>query len=188
MGSRDVGLISRHLPVRRQNPERPTMNDQAIELEIQAKGLTAARVTKDHIDALMARVTYVGGRVEQTTSTIVHAFLDGGFLLASGHSACVSPENFNAELGFNMARDQAEVKARDQLWLLEGYALRTRLGEPVAMVSGGLDPDLLVNRFLQWPVPAHIHPDGTPGQPGRTGTNLLDAVTAGDMLRHVLGG
>ena len=155
------------------------MNDQSIEQEIQAKGLTAARVTKNQIDALMARVTYIGGRVEQTTSTLVHAFLDGTFLLASGHSACVSPENFNAELGFNMAKDQAEEKARDQLWLLEGYALRSRLAGPSSE---------MVDRFLTWPVPAHVHPDGTSGQPGRTGTNLLDAHAARDMLAHVLSG
>lgn len=155
------------------------MNDQAVEQEIKAKGLTAARVTLAQIDALMARVTYVGGRVGETTSTVVHAFLDGTFLLASGHSACVSVENFDAELCTQMATRQAEAKARDQLWLLEGYALRARLAGPT---------EDQVNRFLQWPVPAHIHPDGTPGQPGRTGTNLLDAVTAKAMLQHVLGG
>ncbi|RQO63151.1 hypothetical protein DBR47_00835 [Paucibacter sp. KBW04] len=155
------------------------MNDQAIEQEIQTKGLTAPRVTKEHIDFMMGRVTYVGGRVEQTTSTVVHAFLDGNFLLASGQSACVSPENFNAELGFKMAQAQAEAKARDQLWLLEGYALRTRLAGPTQEQ---------VSRFLTWPVPAHVHPDGASGQPGRTGTNLLDAPTAQAMLQHVLHG
>lgn len=103
------------------------MNDQEVETEIQTKGLTAPRVTPEQIDALMARVTYLGGRVEQTTSTVVHAFLDGTFLLATGYSACVSPENFDAELGFKMASDQAAEKARDQLWLLEGYALRVKL-------------------------------------------------------------
>lgn len=95
-----------------------------IEQEIQAKGLTAPRVTPQHIERLMARVSYVGGRVGETTSTVVHAFLDGDFLLASGHSACVSAENFNAELGYSIAKKQAESKARDQLWLLEGYVLR----------------------------------------------------------------
>ena len=45
----------------------------------------------------------------------------------------------------------------------------------------------MVQRFLCWPVPAHVHPDGTPGKPGRTGTNLLDAVTAKAMLQEVLG-
>lgn len=155
------------------------MNDQQIEQEIQAKGLTAPRITPEHIDALMARVVYIGGRVGDTTSSIVHAFLDGKFLLASGHSACVSAENFDAELGAKMARSQACTKAREHLWLLEGYALSKRLAGPT---------DAMVQRFLQWPVPAHIHPDGTPGQPGRTGTNLLDAEVARDMLAHVLGG
>lgn len=155
------------------------MNDQAIEQEIQAKGLTAARVTPAQIDALMARVTYVGGRVGETTSTVVHAFLDGAFLLASGHSACVSVENFDAELGVKMATRQAEARARDQLWLLEGYVLRTRLAGPT---------DDQVSRFLTWPVPADVYPDGTPGQPGRTGTNLLTAPQAKAMLEHVLRG
>ena len=58
----------------------------------------------------------------------------------------------------------------------------------VELVAGGLDPDVLVNRFLTWPVPADVYPDGTPGQPGRTGTNLLTAQQAATMLRHVLGG
>lgn len=45
----------------------------------------------------------------------------------------------------------------------------------------------LVDRFLAWPVPAHVRPDGIPGQPGRTGTNLLDADVARQMLEHLLG-
>lgn len=157
-------------------------NDQAIEQKIQVMGLAAPRVTKDEIDALMARVTYRGGRVDNTTSTVVHAFLDGSFLLASGHSACVSPENFNEKLGFDMAASQAAAKARDQLWLLEGYALRKRLAEAAQPVV----TKAMVDRFLTWPVPAHVHPDGAAGKPGRTGTNLLDAQTAQQMLAHVL--
>lgn len=58
----------------------------------------------------------------------------------------------------------------------------------VEMVEGGLDPEVLVQRFLTWPVPADVYPDGTPGQPGRTGTNLLSAPQAKAMLQHVLGG
>lgn len=103
------------------------MNDQELEQEIQAKGLTAPRVTNDQINALMARVSYFGGRIGETTSTVVHAFLDGEFLLASGHSACVSAANYDAEIGFNLAKSNAEKKARDQLWQLEGYALRKHL-------------------------------------------------------------
>jgi len=47
--------------------------------------------------------------------------------------------------------------------------------------------DELVNRLLTWPVPADVYPDGTPGQPGRSGTNLLTAQQAKGMLTHVLG-
>lgn len=47
--------------------------------------------------------------------------------------------------------------------------------------------DELVNRFLTWPVPADVYPDGTPGKPGRIGTNLLTAAQAKQMLEHVLG-
>ena len=49
-------------------------------------------------------------------------------------------------------------------------------------------PDALVQRFLTWPVPPEVYPDGTPGEPGRTGTNLLSAPQAEAMLKHVLGG
>ena len=113
------------------------MNDTQVEQVIQAKSLNVApRVTKEHIDALMARVVYLFNQPEGTTSTLAHAFLDGTFLLATGHSACVSPENFNAELGRSMAQDQAEEKARGELWKLEGYALRSKLADAV-VASGG---------------------------------------------------
>jgi hypothetical protein len=41
----------------------------------------------------------------------------------TGESACVSPENFDAELGRKIARQ----KAVDEMWPLMGYALRERL-------------------------------------------------------------
>lgn len=46
--------------------------------------------------------------------------------------------------------------------------------------------DEMVSRFLTWPVPAEVYPDGTPGQPGRTGTNLMNFPQARAMLEHVL--
>lgn len=45
----------------------------------------------------------------------------------------------------------------------------------------------MVDRFLTWPLPADVCPDGAPGQPGRTGTNLLTASQAEAMLEHVFG-
>lgn len=99
---------------------------QRTEAEIVALGLTAPRVTAEQINALMDTVTWRYEQPEGTTSTFAHAFL-GRFYLATGHSACVSPENFNADLGMKYAREQAEGKARDKLWELEGYALAKSL-------------------------------------------------------------
>lgn len=99
--------------------------DMAVEAEIVAKGLTAPRVTPDRIAALMARVQFTF-HVE-ATSTFCHAFLDGEFFLATGHSACVSKANFNEELGQKIAKANVMKPAADKLWELEGYALRTRL-------------------------------------------------------------
>lgn len=104
------------------------MTDQTIEAEIVEKGLTAPRVTPAQIDALVKRVVFV--YASHGTSTFCHAFLDGTFFLASGHSACVSPENFNAELGQKRALGNVQKPIRDKLWELEGYALRNRLGVP----------------------------------------------------------
>lgn len=53
-------------------------------------------------------------------------------------------------------------------------------------VLTGARLDVLVDRFLAWPVPASVYPDGTPGLPGRTGTNLLSATEARSMLEYVL--
>ena len=85
--------------------------------------------------------------------------------------------------------DSAEqTRLCSQARFMNGYV--AVLGDRIAAFSDpkGKDIDALVARFLTWPVPADVYPDGTPGQPGRTGTNLLSAPQAAEMLRHVLGG
>lgn len=52
--------------------------------------------------------------------------LRNGFTV-TGESACASPENFNAEIGRRIARENAVAK----IWPLEGYLLRQRLHEGV---------------------------------------------------------
>lgn len=106
------------------------MNDQTIEQEIQAKGLTKPRIKPEQIEALANRVSHT--YETQGTSTFCHAFLDGKFYLASGHSACVSPENFDAALGRKIAYDNMLKPMKDKLWELEGYALYKKLNEGVA--------------------------------------------------------
>ena len=79
-----------------------------------------------------------------------------------------------------------QTRLRSQARFMDGYLLV--LNERIEAFSAphAADLDALVARFLTWPVPAEVYPDGTPGQPGRTGTNLLSAPQAAAMLRHVL--
>lgn len=96
------------------------MNEQAIEQEIQDKGLTAPRLTPDAIDATIAGEDY--HVFPGTTLTVCCLTLRNGFTV-TGESACASPENFDTELGKKIARSNA----RDKIWALEGYALREKL-------------------------------------------------------------
>jgi hypothetical protein len=48
--------------------------------------------------------------------------LRNGFTV-TGESACASPENFNADIGRKIARQNAVGK----IWLLMGYELRSKL-------------------------------------------------------------
>ena len=125
------------------------MNDLSIEQEIQAKGLTAARVTPADIEtnivseqyftaadgmvgkyanrlAVEGLGTYPGDLPKQPQSlgllTFCVLILRNGFTV-TGESACASPENFNAEIGRKIARENAINK----VWPLMGYELRTKL-------------------------------------------------------------
>ena len=106
------------------------MTKAVTEKELAEKAV-APRVTKSDIDSLKDRITYTteqcpGG----TTSTFVHAFLDGKFFLATGFSACVNAENFDADIGERLARSNAEKHAENKLWELEGYRLFTTPLQP----------------------------------------------------------
>lgn len=106
------------------------MTKAVTEQELAVKAV-APRVTKSDIDALKERITYTteqcpGG----TTSTFVHAFLDGKFFLATGFSACVNAENFDAGIGERLARSNAEKHAENKLWELEGYRLFAKPQQP----------------------------------------------------------
>lgn len=100
---------------------RGTEYEAGIEAEVQAKGLTAPRVTPKSIDQLIVASTF---HVFFATTTVCCLKLKNGFTVI-GQSACASPENFNRELGEKIAFDEA----RDKIWAFEGYALRERLHE-----------------------------------------------------------
>jgi hypothetical protein len=95
-------------------------DEKAIEAEIQAKGLTAPRLTPEAIDATIVGCAY--HVFPGTTLTVCCLSLRNGYQV-TGESAAASPANFNAELGQKIARDNA----RNKIWALEGYLLRERL-------------------------------------------------------------
>lgn len=94
-----------------------------LEAEIQAKGLTAMRITPGHIDELCGPLENAKFHVfPGTTLTVCCIELPNGFTVV-GESACASPENFNADVGKKIAF----ANAREKVWALEGYALRNAL-------------------------------------------------------------
>ena len=120
------------------------MSDQAIEQEIQAKGLTAPRVTPADIEANIASEHYFTaadgyrsnpcfdphGQLHEPLPappslellTFCVLVLRNGFTV-TGLSACASPENFDAEIGRKIAYQNAVNK----IWPLMGYELKQRL-------------------------------------------------------------
>lgn len=118
------------------------MNDQIIEQEIQTKGKTAARVTPADIEANIASEHYftaedgvgrankgqtsIGGKnpVALSLLTFCVIVLKNGFTV-TGESACASPENFDAEIGRKIARQNAVQK----IWPLMGYVIKQQLND-----------------------------------------------------------
>jgi len=118
------------------------MNDQAIEHEIQEKGLTAPRVTLTDLEANIASEYYFTAEdgitgaehfknlpqcvYEKSLSLLTFCVLvlKNGFTV-TGESACAIPENFDAEVGRKIARANAVSK----MWPIMGYALKQRLSE-----------------------------------------------------------
>ena len=133
-------------------PPIPPMNtdvymsttDATIEQEIQAKGLTAPRVTPADVEANIASEHYFTAADGYRSApcfdpngqpadclpppaplellTFCVLVLKNGFTV-TGESACASPENFDAEVGRKIARQNAVQK----IWPLLGYELRTKL-------------------------------------------------------------
>lgn len=96
------------------------ISENEIESEIKRIGLKAPRITPDDIDDCIVSEDYYV--FPKTTLTICALTLRNGFIV-TGESASASPENFDWQLGQRIARDNA----RNKIWALEGYQLRTML-------------------------------------------------------------
>ena len=124
--------------------QKMSYSDSVLEQEIQAKGLTASRVTPQRINDVidgeyyftaaqgvqaafgeqdeLTRLTGAHGELSLLTFCVLR--LKNGFTV-TGESACASPENFDAEIGRKIARENAINK----VWMLEGYLLKQHLHE-----------------------------------------------------------
>jgi hypothetical protein len=125
------------------NITSPDNTDPSIERQIQSKGLTAPRITPADLKANILQEHYftaedgklgayrsngdvhqgdAGGHPSLGILTFCVLVLKNGFTV-TGESACASPENFDAEIGRRIARQNAEQK----IWPLMGYSLKSTL-------------------------------------------------------------
>lgn len=126
--------------------ESPAADDGTIERELQARNATAPRVTPADIDAAIVSEHYftgaegmlgaaqwgaetvniVGGSWKRESAADCTTFciltLKNGFIV-TGEAFCVSPENFDVQIGRRIARENA----RNKIWPLLGYMLREQL-------------------------------------------------------------
>lgn len=116
----------------------PKTSDEWLEHDIKRAGADVApRITPADIEANIASEHYFtaeqgaeaaapsyGDKYPQALSLLTFCVLvlRNGFTV-TGESACASPENFNAEIGRKIARQNAINK----VWSLMGYELRCRL-------------------------------------------------------------
>jgi len=103
------------------------VSEQAIEQEIQAKGLTAPRLTPELIDSKIGATKF--HRLTDVLTVCVIS-LKNGFTV-TGESACASPENYNQEIGEKIAFQNA----REKIWQLEGYLLKQNLYEQAKLAN-----------------------------------------------------
>jgi len=131
---------------------------QTIEQQIQAVGANVApRITPDDIKANIVSEHYfiaadaIDDRLNATSihrdgfDGYIHPSLEvltfcvlvlkNGFTV-TGESACASPENFNADIGRRIARENAVAK----IWPLMGYELRTRIADGQPLVAKARTP------------------------------------------------
>lgn len=97
-----------------------TTSELALEAKLQSMGMNAPRLKPADIDARIVAEQY--HVFPGTTLTVCCLTLQNGFNV-TGESASASPENFDEEIGRQIAR----TNAREKIWALEGYLLKTLL-------------------------------------------------------------
>jgi hypothetical protein len=99
------------------------MSEESVEKKIVEKGLTAPRLSPADVDAVIIGKTFT--KLPSGKCMICELTLKNGYTVR-GEAACVSPENFDQEIG----EDVSFTDARNKIWQLEGYLLQEKY--PVA--------------------------------------------------------
>ncbi len=89
----------------------------------------APSITQDHVTGVLRHCQF--HRFAGTTTTVCCITLANGATVV-GKSACVSPENFNADKGQQLAYDDAKSK----IFELEGYLLLEELHQDARQTNG----------------------------------------------------
>jgi hypothetical protein len=107
-------------------------NEQQLEAQLQAKGLTAPRITPEDVTAAIASHTF--GFSPSGKSYLCDITLHNGFVVR-GEAAVASPENFNLLTGQQLTYG----RAREAIWPYLGFLLHQRQWE-AAQAAKGADP------------------------------------------------
>ena len=100
------------------------LSENEVEQQLQLKNLNAPRLSPTLIsEQIVSEAYYV---FPNTTMTVCCLTLRNGYNVI-GESAAASPENFDADIGKRIAKDNA----RNKIWALEGYLLRSKLAKTI---------------------------------------------------------
>ena len=79
-------------------------------------------VTKEQIETILKESEYEVFHRVFGKQCLVVAKLPNGFTLV-GESACVDPENYDEQIGLDLAKENI----KNRLWELEGYLLQNKI-------------------------------------------------------------
>ena len=106
-------------------------DEAAIEDSLKASGANASRLSPADIDRVIVGHTFT---VMPSGKAMVYEITLANGFTVRGESAVVSKENFRQDIGERISYD----RARDQIWLLEGYLLQEKTWRAS---QGAFEPD-----------------------------------------------
>ena len=181
-------------------------NDQTIENEIQAKGLTAPRITFNQVENEIASesyftaadgvraasegkpgasllpeyVTYPGSPLSMITICVL--IMRNGHRIVGVNEGPVSDANFDAEIGRKLAREDAVAK----IWPLLGFRLRDTLASEPTDFIGRMraEADQLTERMVK--LEAFFKTDTYLALPGEAQRLVTDQHGAMAIYRRIV--